>query len=165
MSQPRPWTTGEIDSLREYARRGEGASGIAERLSRSVESVRQAAKRHRISLRREGSTAGLLLGQPRGVSWARFRSGELELRAEILDGRIDPAVLEAQVRLIADARDHADLCPACTARPVAPGPTGLCRVCHRRALTDAINEEREYRDANRAYDTARQHRHRERTRT
>lgn len=122
------WTTGELTKLRESA--GLGASELATMLGRSVQSVRSAAQRNRISLRRSGSRRGLVTGQLRG-------------------GHIDPQVREAIVsgRLAADAllsrmelQHTGDVCPCCGRHPVQVRSTGWCRVCHLRAQAEASRE-------------------------
>lgn len=158
----RTWTTAELRVLREYA--GEGVEALAIRLDRSVSSVKHAAERNRISLRRTGEARGAILGQPRGESFASYRNGHplSDLRLEALEGRIDLAELEEQVRKIATSKSNRNLCPSCVARE-ATTRTGLCRVCHMRALASAMTEERDYREAARSYEAARQRRHRERS--
>ena len=101
-----------------------------QRLGRSPSSVRKAAYRYRISLRRPGSRRGVVLGQPRGVSLRR------ELREDLASGRVDPTVLARRMRLDEDA----ELCPSCAARPVRVRQTGLCRVCHLHRLEQAHRE-------------------------
>ena len=112
------WTSSELAALRSNAHRG--AVECARLLERSVGAVKQAAYRHRISLRRSGSRSGAVLGQPRGVSLKRA------MRDASLDGTVDPELVAARMRLDAGAA----LCPACTIRPVRVRATGLCRVCH-----------------------------------
>ena len=109
------WTTGELASLREHACLG--AREVAARLGRSVGSVKAAAYRHRISLRRSGSRRGLILGQPRGVSL------RAEVRNELVCGRRDE-LIERRARLDAEAQ----LCPACGIRPQRTN-AGFCLAC------------------------------------
>ncbi len=124
----KPWTTTEIGILRENA--SLGATALAALLHRSEASVRRAAERHRISLRRPGERRGSVLGQPRGVSLKR------QMRDDILCGMVDAAVLAERLRLDAEA----ELCPACGVRPVRVTTTGLCRACHLSRLADLHRE-------------------------
>lgn len=133
----KPWTTGEIAWMRKHGH--QGLRAIAEELGRSTGSVRQAASRHGISLRRPGSRSGLVLGQPRGVSLRK------ELREDLVSGRVDPAVMAERLRI----EQESELCPSCGVRPVVVKLTGLCRVCHlkrlREAHQDALKEIEEQR--------------------
>lgn len=115
MAATKQWTTGELTLLREYACLG--AREVAARLGRSVGSVKAAAYRHRISLRRAGSRRGLILGQPRGVSL------RAEVRNELVCGRRDE-LLERRARLDAEAQ----LCPVCGMRPQRTS-AGFCLAC------------------------------------
>jgi len=130
----RPWTTKELQTLRANA--AQGAAGVAELLDRSIASVKRQAQQQRISLRLDGERRGLLIGQPRAIS---FRSGAnklaqlVELRRAALAGEVDLQMIERRVRLIAHG---APLCPACTARPIEKASTGLCTDCHLDGLTD-----------------------------
>lgn len=140
----RAWTSKQLAELRRLAPMGVDA--CADLLDRSPESIRQAAKRHRISLRQPGSRRGLILGQPRGTSWAILRTAAeqtgllADLRDRVLAGEIDPAGLE---RRALDLLAHgAELCPRCVARPVLAGHrSGLCDVCWRRSLNEALAHE------------------------
>lgn len=157
-----PWTSAEIDLLRRNAHRG--VHECAELLNRSVGSVRQAAHRNRISLRKTNSRRGLLLGQPRGTRWADLRQHGLNadtlqaIRADALDGTVDLAVLEQQVVALSQP-SHLPLCPSCVSRPQAR-PTGLCLPCHLRHLAAAHREDVTTRAAFREYELARQQKHR-----
>ena len=126
MRETRPWTTSELAVMRDNAARG--AEVVAELLGRSVASVRQAAHRNRISLRKHGSRKGLVLGQPRGVS----------LRSEIRDGLVRDRrdeLLERRAQADADA----ELCPCCGRRP-ARTRSGFCVPCTTDRLTEAYEE-------------------------
>lgn len=157
-----PWSTSELRALRENADRG--AEHVAAILGRSVSSVQAAARRNRVSLRRDGETRGTLMGQPKGESLTRYRKGHplAELRSEALAGRVDLVALEQEVARVMRHGEQRELCPACVARD-AVTRSGLCRVCHMRALAQAMQDERDYRDAARLYEAARQRRHREHT--
>jgi len=123
-----PWTTLEIKQLRDSAHLG--IRECAKLLGRSPGSVRQAAARNRISLRRQGSRAGLLMGQPRGHSlWS------LGAREDLVRGRRDELVAE---RLRLDAA--AQLCPACGRRPIRVQASGYCSVCHTERLRELHEE-------------------------
>ena len=117
------WTSSEIATLRSNASRG--AAECALLLGRSIGSVKQAAHRHRISLRRSGSRSGTMLGQPRGIAL------KSRMREQLLDGTVDPELVAARMRMDTAAQ----LCPSCTFRPVRVRATGLCRVCHLAHLT------------------------------
>lgn len=124
----RPWTTAEIASLREN--RELGAAALAELLDRSVWSVRHAAYRFGVSLRRPGVACGYRIGKPHGV---------------VLSGELRAAIAKAP-ELCQDVVDRSraerstPICPDCGRRPVEVLTTGLCRSCHIDLL------ERVYRD-------------------
>jgi hypothetical protein len=124
----RCWTTGELRRLRELA--SLGAAAAAAQLGRSVASVKGAAKRHRISLRRHGSRRGSVLGQPRGVSLRRA------IRDDLVSGTVDAELI---ARRMAADRD-AELCPCCGWRPIRVKTTGLCTCCHRDILIERHRE-------------------------
>ena len=138
------WTTTDIRYLRDHA--SLGAEEVARRMDRSPAAVKRAASRFRISLRRPGSRRGSVLGQPRGVSLRR------QLRADLVDGRVDPEVLASRMELDAEA----ELCPLCVARPIRVAATGLCKVCHLRELAERHREAIDELDAQRDLWTARQ---------
>lgn len=137
----RLWTLKELDAIRSMANLG--AEVIAESLDRSVWSVRKMAYRMRISLRRTGNRTGLVMGQPRGVSWAAgvHESGRIaalkQLRELIRHGKVDIENLELQARRELRLIEGAPLCPNCVARPQEVEKTGLCTDCHFRSLADA----------------------------
>jgi hypothetical protein len=121
------WTTKDVAELRALA--ALGASECARILGRSITSVRCAACRHRISLRRPGSRRGLILGQPRGVSLRR------DLREDLVRDRRDE-LLQERARLDAEA----GLCPCCGIRPTRVASSGFCLTCHRNHLADLHSE-------------------------
>jgi hypothetical protein len=139
----RPWTSSELATVRAQAHLG--AARVADLLDRSVASVRSAAYRQRISLRRKGSRRGSVMGQPRGVS----------LPAELRRGLLRTRVAEAVAARVA-LDEEAALCPACAARPIRVASTGLCRVCHLRRLAEAHREQLAEVEARRALWSARQ---------
>jgi hypothetical protein len=143
--RPAPWTSKELARLRAAAHLG--AAGAAEALSRPPESVRQAAKRHRISLRQPGERRGLLLGQPRGVSLLEARDAASHatalraVREEVLAGRLDPANLERAARRRYLLERGVPLCPGCARNPQENRASGLCVPCHLRHLADGHRSE------------------------
>ena len=140
MNVARPWSTIEIVHLRACAALGLEAAAVE--LGRSTASVRGAACRFRVSLRRPGCRRGAVLGQPRGVSLKKA------MRDDLVSGRIDPAVLEERARLDADA----PLCPLCGIRPQRRGdPMGWCTPCHLERLADAHRQALADIEAQRAY--------------
>lgn len=157
----KPWTSKEIAELR---RVGDlGAELAAELLDRSVESVRQAAKRHRISLRQAGSRRGLILGQPRGVSFLDVKASAAEvgalaeIRKLTLEGELDPAKLEdAVMRYTRWIAAGSPLCPNCVARPAENNRTGFCTPCHLKALAQAHRDDQATLDAKREHARERQ---------
>lgn len=155
----RSWTSGEITLLKDNAHLG--ADAVALMLGRSVKSVKSAANRLRISLRPAGSKRGLILGQPRDVSWVDQGAGIANtrlnaIRDDVLAGVSDMAALEARAREIALGDNERPVCPACGARPQERKSTGLCEVCHLRALAQAHRDDEAKRDAQRELWRARQ---------
>lgn len=138
-----PWTTADIAYLRTHGHLG--ALVVADQLGRTPSSVRKQASKLRISLRRPGSAAGLLLGQPRGQSWRRLRAHGLsprmiaDLRVAAAAGKVDLAGVEHQLRLV-HSEPPAPLCPVCMARPQHK-TTGVCRPCQLRALAQAHRDQ------------------------
>lgn len=152
MAVQNPWTVRELEELRRLAPLGAAAAAAA--LGRSVASVKRAAQRHRISLRRKGERRGLVLGQPRGMR----TEGEIaRLRRAVLAGELDPGEVEARGRAVLLGLE---LCPACAARPAEVSSTGLCRPCHLRALAHGAAHVRAEVQARRAWDAERQRKHR-----
>lgn len=158
----KPWTMDELRILRDHGNLG--LETVSLMLGRSPDSVRQAAKRYRISLRKTGSRGGLLLGQPRDQSWlkqAQGREGLIDemrlaaIREEALANEIDIALLEQRVREMVHGRAPR-LCPACIQRPVERSTTGLCEPCHLTYLARAHRDEAHRRSARRDLDAARQ---------
>lgn len=153
-------------SLREHAH--EGAVVVAMMLGRSEHSVRQAAKRYRVSLRRKGERRGLILGQTRrwadgaqtGVDGSRLAV----IREEVLAGAVDMATLEARIR-VSVSGPRRPICPSCCQREQERPSTGLCEVCHLRELARAHRDEVERREARRELWQARQEKSRARRRT
>lgn len=155
----KPWTMDEVRVLRDHGNLG--LETVSLMLGRSEQSVKQAAKRYRISLRKTGSKAGLLLGQPRSQAWTEqggkgISPERLEvIKREVLSGVIDIALLEQRVRELASGRAR-DLCPSCIARPVERATTGLCEPCHLTLLAQAHRDEAHRRATRRDLDAARQ---------
>lgn len=141
--RPRPWTTDELKLLRDSDLTVEE---LAERLGRTSGSVKAAAFRNRISLRR-ASRRGLVIGQPRLGRFPRA------VREAMLEPRIDASVIAKRVK--DDFLNPPELCPTCTYRPVRT-KGGECLVCHRRRLTAAAMETLDELEALREWDTARQ---------
>jgi len=118
------WTTRDIALLREHA--GLGVHEVARLLGRSESSVQNMARRLRISTRRPGSRKGLVLGQPRGYSFAHATPELARFREDVLSGRVDAGEIAQTLTL----DDDAELCPCCGRRPVEVKTTGFCRACH-----------------------------------
>lgn len=104
-----------------------GVVAVANLLNRTPASVRSAAQRHRISLRRPGYRGGVVLGQSRGIS----------LRKAQREALLEYGTLIAE-RMRID--EQAELCPSCGRRPQRVSTTGLCAVCHKQRLADAHRE-------------------------
>jgi formate dehydrogenase maturation protein FdhE len=157
VTRARPWTTTELQALRALATYG--ATHIARTLDRTIASVKAAAHRYRISLRPTTEHRGKLLDEPRASSLNA--TGQRHIRVAILAGDINPHRLQAHLdHEAATLRgERHDLCPACTARPIERR-TGLCTVCHTRALTEAYRHATTERTAERELVTERQRRHR-----
>jgi hypothetical protein len=162
-----PWTSSEIATLRRLA--DQGAQVVAAELGRSVNSVKQMAKRQRLSLRRRGSRSGLLLGQPRGKSWLELRHEGITterlkaIREDALSGDVDLTTLEAQIVAIAKGREP-ELCPQCATRYVQRAASGLCAPCHLRILSRLHQDAVDTRNAERQLWAARQENSRDRRR-
>ena len=139
------WTTTEARWLEANAHLG--ALELARLSGRSEDSIRGAAYRFRLSLRRPGSKRGTVLGQARGMSLR----GEA-VRDDILAGKVDPALLARRMRIDREAA----LCPSCGKRPQRVEASGLCLVCHRDRLTELHLEALEEHDAERALWSSRQ---------
>ncbi len=123
-----PWTTKELARLRDVAMLG--AVGAAEALGRSVYSVKGAAKRHRISLRRPGCRRGRVLGEARGLTLPA------QIRDDFLTGAVDAELVAQRMR----DDDEAELCPCCGRRPARVQTTGYCLVCHRDLICERHRE-------------------------
>lgn len=143
-----PWTTKELSRLREVARLG--AAGAARTLGRSVHSVKSAAKRHRISLRRPGSRRGRVLGEARGLTLPA------EIRDDFLTGTVDAGLVARRVQTDGDA----EMCPCCGRRPRRVRATGLCTVCHRERIIERHRECIDELVAKRQVDRLKQQKHR-----
>ena len=138
------WTTTELRILRENA--DAGALELALLLGRSVQSVKLAAHRQRVSLRRAGEHRGLVLGQALGMPMPP------EIREDLVSGRVDAGAVAERMR----TRANGDLCPSCGRRPVEVASPGFCNVCHMELLTAAHLAELEKIDAQRALWSSRQ---------
>jgi len=123
----RAWTTTEVERLREN--RELGAEAVAELLGRSIWSVKGAAYRQGISLRRPGDSRGHVLGQPRTMSLAR------DLHRAMAAA---PGLYAERLRVLRDA----SLCPECARRPIQVERSGLCRPCHGKHLERLYRESR-----------------------
>lgn len=71
-----------------------------------------------------------------------------QIREEALNGELDLTTLEQRVRESQSGRARA-ICPSCVARPQEHTSTGLCGVCHMRALAQAHRENHIVDDAKR----------------
>lgn len=146
------WTSSEIKILKENA--SIGIKALTLLLGRSPGSIKAAANRYRISLRPASERRGIILGQPRGVVWMdQVKSGIsaerlAQIKQEALDGVLDLATLEERVRAARSGRSK-PVCPSCVARPQEHSSTGLCGVCHMRALAQAHRENHIVDDAKR----------------
>lgn len=153
----REWTLSEIETVRANA--DLGAEVISQLLDRSENSIRQLAKRQRISLRQRGERRGLVLGQPAGTRWIDQdgvdKARLLAIRSDVLDGSTDLSQLESRVREIA-LGSQKPTCPSCGVRPQDRAATGLCEVCHLRALAQAHRDDQATREAKRELWRARQ---------
>ena len=154
----RDWTSTELDTLRKHAH--EGATVCAMLLDRTTASVRRQAQAMRISLRRSGSKAGRLLGQPAGVSLTELRQAAAnparaeEILTALRNGEI-PTVIITQAQAI--GHNQLPLCPGCTRNHIDHKPSGLCRACYLRGLaaahqahTDATQAQRDLWQARQA---------------
>lgn len=124
-----------------------GIAQVSELLGRSESSVRAAAHRHGISLRRPGTLCGLVVGQNRAVSLRRAAptSGPAALRFAEATAR--------RLQLV----ETAALCPCCGKRSASPHlGSGWCETCHKTNLADAQRETRDAIDAQRDLWAARQ---------
>lgn len=146
-----PWTLAEIKLLRENAHLGRYA--VAELLNRSPASVRDAARRHRISLRRTGIRSGLVMGQPRNVSLSDLPA--LEALAADPDVDVDDVIARAEAR----ARREQELCPRCTRRRINHD-AGICRTCWLQLVAEEHRAARSEVEAQREVWRARQERKR-----
>jgi hypothetical protein len=165
---PRAWTTRETATLRRMVASGLHLDTIAATLNRTPEAVRKTAYRLRISLRQPGETRGLILGQPRRISWSSARqlgahiTALQALRADVIAGRVQPAELEQIARRHKLLAEGAPICPRCTSRPQEIDRTGLCTECHILALAEAHRTDSDRKQAKRTYDREKQAAHRRR---
>jgi hypothetical protein len=157
----RPWTSREVAELRRLA--SLGVATAAELLGRSASSVRAQAHRLGLSMRRPGESRGLVIGQPRAVSFvdtARAARRAVRLRAyreDVLAGRVDPHRVVRRLRSIDGPLAR---CPACGVRPQEVPSSGFCEDCHLRALAQAHSLETGRAEAEDALDRERQRKHR-----
>lgn len=162
--ESRPWTSADIDFMRRN--NSQGALWIALQLGRTVRSVKAAANRNRISLRRSGERRGLLLGQRRDESLADLRQVGLNdpqaIRDAVVDGRLDLADVERQIQALT-AGDVPPICPACGVRNVDRA-VGWCSPCYARQLAAAHRDQVDRLEAQRDLDAARQAKARSRRR-
>ena len=121
----RPWTSRELGRLRDN--RELGAVAVADLLGRSVWSVKQAAYRQGISLRRPGDARGHVLGQARTMSLAGTVYQAMAAAPEVYAERL---------RVLREAA----LCPECARRPIQIERSGLCRPCHGEHLENLYRE-------------------------
>jgi hypothetical protein len=122
-----PWTTTEVAYLRDN--RELGAAALAELLDRSQWSVRSAAKRQRISLRRPRDARGRLFGACAAACLE-------ELRAAVVEA---PTHYSARM----DERREAELCCNCGHRPVQVARAGLCGPCYARVMACRARDARD----------------------
>jgi hypothetical protein len=151
IGDPRPWTSKELEELRRFA--SLGAESAAEQLDRTVGSVKWQAHKLRISLRRPGVRSGRVLGELRGEVL------DPELRAGVLEGRVDMVRIEQLARARASGTSW---CPRCTRRPIEVAVTGLCRNCHLLERAEGHRDELALQEAQRTLDRERQRKHRRR---
>lgn len=126
---------------------GDGIMAIAEALGRSTTSIKMAAHRYRISLRGPGYRGGLVLGQPRGVSFGgangngcrEFQNVRVfrEIRDDLLAGKIQISELELEATRRCKLARGTPLCPMCARNPQEIERTGLCNDCHLKELARA----------------------------
>jgi len=152
VNESRPWTVAELQLLRDNATHG--VHVVALLTNRSVWSVRRAAYRHRITLRRKGERQGKVLNE--------LKSGDDPSRGRILDGIGSANRIDHYVAMEAAARkgESAELCPSCVARPIERPRTGLCHPCHLMALAEAHRHDQARAEAQRQLWTERQRKHR-----
>ena len=122
-----PWTTTEVTYLR--ANRELGAAVLAEFMDRSVASVRSAAQRARISLRRPRDARGRLFGACAAACLE-------ELRAAVVEA---PTHYSARM----DECRGAELCIDCGHRPVQVERAGLCGPCYARLMACRARDARD----------------------
>jgi len=150
-----PWTLAEIRTLTEHAH--QGAHVIAQITGRSLASVKAAAHRHRISLRRRHERRGKVLGEPRTAT-GDLLPGRVAVLDRDLDGRrLDYHLEQAAARRRGERRPT---CPACGTRAIEMPSTGLCRTCHRHAAIEAYRHAHAEQAAEREAVSERQRRHR-----
>lgn len=141
-AKPRPWTTGELATLRELAASGIGLAEVAVGLDRSERSVKGQAVRQRISLRRTGERRGSILGELAGHRLPT------EIRTAVFIGFSDPVSAEQR------SRRSGELCPGCAARYVSTR-SGFCDPCHLKRLAEGHREELAVAAGRRELDAAR----------
>jgi len=142
--KPRDWTMAEIKLMRANARFGARVLLEVLNANRAISRPDVApltlnaiyCKAHdvAISLRRRGSRAGRRFAIP-----ADMRIGDVGLAADLVrSGRIDMAALERNI--VAYAHGELELCPHCSKRPATVKKTGLCGICHKTLLIEALND-------------------------
>lgn len=146
-SKQRGWTTSELNHMRDGGRRG--AEIIAAELGRSVSSVKAAAVRYRISLRRKGSRRGLSLGLPRGAKRDELPPELKEMHELSLERPLAAARMHELAKI--DGKKRPPTCPACGKNPQRR-VTGLCDACHLDLLREKRGEVEAALMANAAYD-------------
>jgi hypothetical protein len=121
------WTTTEVAYLRANAELG--AAVLAELMDRSEWSVRGAAKRARISLRRPRDARGRLFGELAVVCLEDLRAA------------VNEAPSHCSARM--DERRDAELCCQCGHRPVQVARAGLCGPCYARVMACRARDARD----------------------
>ena len=154
----RDWTSQELATMKAHAK--EGAEVIAGLTGRTVSSVKAAAIRHRVSLRKRRERRGKVMGESRKGSLTADGLGHI--RADVLTGSLSGQRLTDHLGAVAAEMrgERVALCPQCAKNPIERQDTGLCRTCHNRAVLEAYQRADTERNAIREVATARQQRHR-----
>lgn len=138
------WTMDEIKVLRVNGRLGAKALLVILNMNRALvrpdvapltlSAIYCKAYDLRVSLRRRGSRAGRRMALPASMS-----IGDIGPAADLVrSGRIDMAALERNI--VAYAHGELELCPHCSKRPATVKETGLCGICHKTLLIEALND-------------------------